>query len=450
MTTETPKETAFATWQPAQCPFLIEYSVDVLEGIRASVTEAFYCLPRGGMETGGVLYGTLEDGRVRIAAYRPLACEHALGPSFTLSNTDHLGLEELLQAPAKDNELDGLVPVGWYHSHTRSGLALSDKDIEIHDRYFPNPLQVALLVRPESFRPMRAGFFFRQGDGSIQGARSLQEFEVGAAAPARTAAAATQLSQDRPDRVQPDPPEQTATTVDPLAGPSESQPETPANVHIIPASAFGISAKAGWERQYEPPRRLKGWWPKVAALVVLALAAAGYLSRDLWLPLLEGSKAEPVELTVVDTNEQLLVRWDRFAKPVRRALDGDLEIVEGKRSNLIHLDQRTLHLGSFTYSRSSEKVDLSIALRQPNGDIVREYTSFLGPPPKREPTPEELEAKRRQEAAAEQIRSELAAQAQKTRRLERTLQDLRQQISSEGESSGTIPPAEPTARRRQE
>ena len=36
--------------------------------------------------------------------------------------------------------------MGWYHSHTRSEIFLSDADLEIHNRYFPEPWQVALVL----------------------------------------------------------------------------------------------------------------------------------------------------------------------------------------------------------------------------------------------------------------------------------------------------------------
>ena len=48
---------ALATWSAPECPFTIEYATRVLEDIRLAVAEAFFSLPRGGAEIGGILLG---------------------------------------------------------------------------------------------------------------------------------------------------------------------------------------------------------------------------------------------------------------------------------------------------------------------------------------------------------------------------------------------------------
>ena len=45
-----------ALWTVPQSPVTIEYSVQALEEIRLAVTDAFFSLPRGGAEIGGVLF----------------------------------------------------------------------------------------------------------------------------------------------------------------------------------------------------------------------------------------------------------------------------------------------------------------------------------------------------------------------------------------------------------
>ncbi|HWB84184.1 MAG TPA: hypothetical protein VG675_08595 [Bryobacteraceae bacterium] len=164
-----------ATWSVPACPFLIEYAPRALDDIRLAIVDAFFSLPRGGAEIGGILLGKHENARVCILDYVPLDCEHAFGPSFMLSATDLARLGELLMAASRTG---GLEPVGWYHSHTRSEICLTDADLEIHNRYFPEAWQVALVLRPSTFHPMRAGFFFREGNGSIRTAASYQEFTL--------------------------------------------------------------------------------------------------------------------------------------------------------------------------------------------------------------------------------------------------------------------------------
>src|SRR6266571_4441321 len=87
---------SFASWSVAESPITIEYTLVVLEEIRRAVTEGFQRLSRGGLEVGGVLYGSREDRTVRVLAIRPIACEHARGPGFLLSDHDAADLANQL------------------------------------------------------------------------------------------------------------------------------------------------------------------------------------------------------------------------------------------------------------------------------------------------------------------------------------------------------------------
>src|ERR1035437_1760170 len=165
--TEKDAESEVATWKAPQCPFTIEYSLRALDDIRLAVVDAFFSLPRGGAEIGGILLGRHSNQRLVIADYVALDCEHAFGPSFTLSPPDQDRLAELL-ASAERNP-DRLRPVGWYHSHTRSEISLTEADQDLHTRYFPESWQVALVLKPPPFPPTRAGFFCREWGSRVRG-----------------------------------------------------------------------------------------------------------------------------------------------------------------------------------------------------------------------------------------------------------------------------------------
>jgi proteasome lid subunit RPN8/RPN11 len=171
---ERSKDVPLVSWSAPQCPFEIQYSPRVLDDIRLAAVDAFFLAPHGGVEIGGILLGDLEGKRLRITDYAPVECEHARGPSFTLSDRDRERLAELLARPSPP----GRRAVGWYHSHTRSEILFSDADREIHQRFFPETWQAALVLRPHAFQPTRAGFFFREADGSIHGEASYREFAL--------------------------------------------------------------------------------------------------------------------------------------------------------------------------------------------------------------------------------------------------------------------------------
>ena len=175
---------ATRTFRVPQCPFRIDCSGAVLDQIRREVEGALNS-PRDARETGGVLFGRNELGRIHIEAYRPLRCEHAMGPGFVLSASDEKRLAELIAAPRTDADLSGLQPLGWYHSHVASKIFLSDRDRQIHFRYFGAPFQVALVLRPSEERATRAGFFFRESTAAMRTDSSYEEFVVESAPPVR-------------------------------------------------------------------------------------------------------------------------------------------------------------------------------------------------------------------------------------------------------------------------
>ncbi len=183
-------------WNPDGQPLTIEYSPSVMEGIRSAVVEGFYRLARGGIEVGGVLFGVKSGKSTRIQAFRPLESEYASGPSFLLSERDRQTLARLLDDAARDPELKGMAPVGWYHSHTRSEVFLSDEDHAIYDLYFPEPWQVSLVLRPERMKPVRAGFFVRESDGTVRKESSYEEFIVEPLGKKRAAADGTEPDQE--------------------------------------------------------------------------------------------------------------------------------------------------------------------------------------------------------------------------------------------------------------
>ena len=164
-------------WRIAECPFVIECAPAVLLQIRREV-EAGQNLPGSRREVGGVLFGIQEPGSIRILACRPLPSEHAMGPGFVLSQKDEHDLARLISAPATVPELSALQALGWYHSHIRSRIFLSGRDLQVHSRYFGAPFQIAMVVRAESDRPLRAGFFFREPSGEMRSESAYEEFPI--------------------------------------------------------------------------------------------------------------------------------------------------------------------------------------------------------------------------------------------------------------------------------
>jgi len=447
-------ESALATWRVPQCPFTIEYSPQMLEEIRLAVVDAFFSLPRGGAEIGGILLGKYQSGRLTIVESVPLECEHAYGPSFTLSPKDHSSMAALLDSAQRNPP--GRQPVGWYHSHTRSEIHLSEADLAIQDHYFTEAWQVALVMQPHAFLPAKAGFFFREANGAIRGAATYRELVL------------------EPLGTRPEGEKGTGTS--PWLKPArESQPQGPvitvtAEVQPEPAAPEPVRAPAAEpvrrsappheplkpqepqeERQDPGPpppppflevtaQRSSRWLEVLWIAAGLAVGGAVYQSRQLWYPRVEGwfHRATPpapqpyVGLNTLDNGGQLQIRWDRNSPAVREANEGILMIGDGPLPQAIQLNADHLRSGSFTYGRQGERVEVALTLMRPGAQPVREVTTYLGKLPEHHSAPEEDPAlrKERDDLARQVARqaADLEAERARSKKLAKDLVDVRNQL----------------------
>jgi proteasome lid subunit RPN8/RPN11 len=470
-------ETAVGQWSAPECPFQIEYSARVLDDIRLAVVDAFFSLPRGGAEIGGILLGKLDGGRLSITDYEALDCEHALGPSFTLSPRDQTSLAQMTAAARRNTA--HRQPVGWYHSHTRSEIFLSATDRDIHNRFFPEPWQVALVLKPHTFQPTRGGFFFREPDGSVRGAASYREFQLDPL-PLRPAPAA--MGNNSTPAYRPlhedsgsggtlieAPPEPVPAAADPPAAPSgKSKGRVPITREIAidppladasngrqrPADVAGPDAP-----DFGQMRQERSWRAvKAAAILAVGLAAGGvgYQTRQYWAPqvlakaraVLPKEPDEYLSLTLSDDNGQLKIQWDRNAPAVRNALEATLEISDGNTvPQSVRLDNAHLAAGALSYAREHERVDVTLLASEPNGQTVKEQSSFLGKLPARKGTAGDPAIHKDRDAQAERadkLQKDLNFQAAKTRKLEKDLKDMREQMQNEQKGRSDNPTPDPT------
>jgi proteasome lid subunit RPN8/RPN11 len=429
-------ENVLVKWPAAECPFIVEYSPRVLDDIRLAVTDAFFSLPRGGAEIGGVLLGRQEKGRISIVDSVPMECEHAFGPSFVLSDRDQAKLAELVASGSRNPHAR---PLGWWHSHTRSDIFLSEADLQVYNSYFPESSQVALVLKPHTFQPTRAGFFFREPDGSIHAASSYHEVvldplpmrTVVPGGPPVRAMQPSGITGEAASRVI-----DVAGFANPDAEPSPAEEE---RAEVAPPSFLGAA---------EAPRESRRWIGWVAAAFGVTLAIVAYSTRDRWVgPVqarLQPTASDAIELNAIDHTGQLQVRWNGAAPAVRSASGGSLLILDGTVTVNVPLDGPHVQSGAFTYLRKADRVDVTLALAQPGGKEMRVATLFTGaPPPKAAisapaPAPEtasppavstaERDALRKENAG---LKIELARQIDRNKLLEKGLEELRKAVQHE-------------------
>jgi proteasome lid subunit RPN8/RPN11 len=339
--------TKFETWSAPGHSFRIEYSAVALDEIRQAAVDGYHRVPHGGVETGGILFGTHEEAVVRIQAWRPIVCEYAKGPSFALSEKEEVALAEALQSWGGDAALAGMEPVGWYRAHTRSEVLLSDADLAFFNRFLPQPWQAGLIVRPTSFAPTRAGFFFREADGGIRAESSYHEFTLMPVAMEQ--AATDQTAEDAP--------------AIPTAAPGVA----------LPNAARAAEPHPVWASAPQPPLRGSGaarkWY--AAGLGLLVIAVLGF-----WLlkPAAQGLK-----LSATDIGGQLRIAWDGTARPISRAQSGWIEIDDHGVRTQVKLTPADLRSGNVFYARQSGDVAVRLMVDAPGSAPVAETTRFLRP-----------------------------------------------------------------------
>jgi len=454
-------DSQLARWTVPDCPFAIDYAPRVLDDIRMAVVDAYFSLPRGGAEIGGLLLGRRGNGRLLILASAPLECEHAFGPSFTLSQNDLQRLHELIDANGNDPDA---LPVGWYHSHTRTEIFLSETDVEIHKRFFPERWQVALVLKPHMFMPVRAGFFFTAADGTMHGDGSSGEFQLEPLPvrplPSLAAAAPSPLSPMSQS-------EGEARVIDVPAGAvevSEPEPEPEPAAESMPQPiATEFAGFSLLQPGPEAPRR-RVWAYAAAGMLGIGLAFAGYQLRPWWMPRIAAAfqppnpvQAAALGLTTAEQDGRLQIRWNPATPAVGRSSGGILLIADGAEPHSFPLDTASLKAGSFAYTCATGRVNVTLSVSQPNGQKLVQTATFIGKPPEppaaaapiaapaavppeaAPPTPApakgpgkpcavEAELRRQRDVLRDEnarLRANLARQAEAIKRLEKYIEDDR-------------------------
>jgi hypothetical protein len=412
------RATAIGSWTTRQFNWKIEYSLEVMEEIRAAVCDGLRRLAHGGLEVGGVLFGLRTDTSIRLLAWRPIFCEHALGPSFRLSESDRSELARSLEAAARDPDLKGLDCLGWFVSHARSGIFLTPSDIEIYDSFFPEHWQVTLVLKPTDTGLTQAGFFVRENDGRLQSESSHEEFVIAPPTP-------------------PSAPERNSAPRD----------RSPANVSVEPARPR-VAETTQLPNQTRPfqarPSVRDRWLWAVAVLLVLVVIGAAFTNK--YAPSSDGS----FPLRIYDAGNSVRIEWDSQSPLIRSARLAVLDIQDGKKTERIALTDEQLHAGKWSYERNSEDLELRMIVFPENQAGIQQYVRLVSPrtgppiqPPRKEKTspqsipPAAVESNPRPiaQAASEDevkhLKQELSKQSARAQQLQDVVRILQNRIAVE-------------------
>jgi hypothetical protein len=346
----------FVTVSDAGSAIPIRASEEVLAGIRRIAVEQFLSIPRGGLEAGGLLFGYTDADGLTILSYDELPIQHLSGPSFLLSPQDEETLILRLQKHAAPEEP---AVIGWWHSHTRSDVAITEDDLRIHRKFFTGARQIALIVKPFKLDPAIAAIYLPNEPG-VDPEPPYARFAIGAP-PAPRAAAEEAKIRD-----------------------------------MVPLSPVVVSPPVRAKRSKRGAYRLASAIAAAAVCLIAVLYAA--LPRPL------PAVIEPMRLEISGSGPEVTVRWDRNSRALTDIATAELVIVDGSDAMKIPLTAENLLAGTVAYMRRTGKVDVTLRTRTRTNEISEAVAHYLGPP--LEP-PVVAESKPTASAEVERMRAEM-------------------------------------------
>ena len=367
-------------WGGGNVGVTIDYVSGILDEIAGYSEDGLQRLQRGGIEVGGILFGSLSGQAVRIEAWRPIPCEHAQGPSFALSARDQENLGRHLARFDEDSALTGLCPVGWFVSHTRSGVELTAKDTEIYDRFFPGKEQVVLVLKPARGSATRAGFFFREPDGRLRADSSHFEFPVESPVlPRPSRPGARSAVEENPAGIEP-------------YRPRAQRPAPP------PTSEKAFEVRMARPDNVIPPARgnARAW--KLVAALATAVAAASLSFSYFKPPTVQptpGSHPEFLGLNIFEEKGVVRVEWDRLSPVIAAAEKGRVIVTGNGAAAESGLNAEELKFGKFMFVRKGEDVRVRLTTFKKGAPTADELARYIGPPLPAPQQPEPLRPNRR-------------------------------------------------------
>ncbi len=332
----------------------IGYSLVVLDEIRRLSVDGLNLFAHGGLEVGGVLYGLRDGNRISVTSFAEAPCEHALGPGFVLSERDREKFAALLEAPS------GSEPVGWYRTHTRSGLDLDRHDCTLFEQFFGGARSIGLTVKPTLRGPADAAFFVREPGGEVR-PTAAREFLLNPLG----------LAKDQPESDSLPP-----VAIVPLIPKPEFKPEV--STAEIQASKDAVHGRS------RAKRKLFLWVASAVVALCCVLAVSVYWPRP---PLRLGLNVRAV------MPGQLRIEWDRSSPTIQEGESALLRIVDGNVAETTLLDGNQLRTsGSLMYTQHTDHISVRFRVNAPRGVRAEEVIDFIGPlapaPPEAAPPPE--------------------------------------------------------------
>jgi TonB family protein len=334
-----PAQPIFA-WSQGPRNFQIYVRPGVMARLGTESWVAFKRIPRRGLEIGGVLLGRTERKQDSttfwIEGFAAVESEHRSGPSYVLSESDLVHLQEEIYRNSSAS-------IGIFRSQTRSEqLVLQEPDTALLERYFDPGDSLFLMVGPV---PGKAALFLRT-NGSVSG---VHEFPLASLTSVLKGSPNLRSQETDPPPI-PSPEIRGAVTrvVRQLDAPKiemqvATAPPLDRPAAIPPLITHEPLLEAPEKRDVEPIETVlsvkpagssgirRGPWILAAALAILLVTAAltvrSYSAPRIAVP--ARSALEYIQLGVEREGSSLRVRWDGNSPMLRDATRAVLHVQDG-------------------------------------------------------------------------------------------------------------------------
>jgi hypothetical protein len=377
-------EIEYLAWDPEGSPVSIHMHPGVVDGIAHDVAEGLGTR----VEVGGLLLGRVVAGlrpAVWIERYQRVSCEHRFGPQFILDSGEITSLED---SAANILAAGELAVVGLYRSHTRPGFQLEESDFDLIRRYFRDPSDLVLLIKPENTyaaNGMSAQFHaWDTGSGSHPvGA----EFPLSGPVVPAGAIDETEETGDRENVKVPTVQSEHPRRLVPDYVPSPVEPAPSLyglGQNFVPNDS---SRPDDLTEELGTRERLKKWWPLLAALllaggilwIVLQPGGQPALNSPSPAPARTAETDRPIGLYVDASAQPWRVLWNPNATALHDARTVRLFVRGKDDQSRIDLSARDLASGTYEYKPVENDVTFRLEVVDKAGRVSAESFRLMRP-----------------------------------------------------------------------
>ncbi len=310
---------------PGGSNYTIELNADLLQRVTGEIAAA----EKLGVETGGLLLGSWQLSpvlTVRVEDFELIAPGRDAGLVYLLSPQQQEQFAATRLAAAHHRAASGgLVPIGFFRSHLRSGpLALSLADKGLLWKQFRSDPYLALLI--EGHESYKASLFLSTG-GQVALHSSFPVFPSGneVSGPLREV----------------------------VPGPLTGAPLEAGNVAAVEQSP-----------EANQPRRVR---PLLLSLCSVLFFAIGIVLWPAWETTFGGpwaiTSSADMAFTIQRHGQNLEMVWNRKMPEISRAEGATLTITNGARRSELQLGKDDLKFGTVAYVYKGGKVEANLALK---------------------------------------------------------------------------------------